>query len=54
VRATIEAQMADVDAAKASLGQFKAESALPEEVSLAARISGQLASQRESVKPPQT
>ena len=54
MRATIEAQMADVDAAKASLGQFKAESALPEEVSLAARISGQLASQRESVKPPQT
>ena len=54
MRATIEAQMADVDAARANLGKFKADSALPEEAALATRISGQLASQRESVKPPQT
>lgn len=54
VRAVIQAQLGAVDAATASLAQFKHDSALPEEEALATKVSGDLAAQREPVKPPQT
>jgi hypothetical protein len=54
VRATIQAQMGARDAALASLAQFQADTALPEEVALAAKVSNQLSAQAESVKPPRT
>jgi len=55
LRATIQAQMGARDEAEASLAQFRPESALPEEVSLAGKISGQLAAQSAAaVKSPRT
>lgn len=54
VRAVIQAQLGAVDAAAASLAKFKSDSALPEEEALATKISGELAAQRETVKPRQT
>jgi Flp pilus assembly protein TadD len=52
LRATILAQLGDTDAARASLGQFNAGSALPEEVALADRISTQLSTQVGVVRLP--
>jgi hypothetical protein len=54
VRAVIQTQMGARVAAQASLADFKAESALPEEVALAATLSGQLSAQAEPVKAPRT
>lgn len=54
VRAVIQAQLGAVDAAAASLAQFKHDTALPEEEALATKVSGELAAQRETVKRPQT
>jgi hypothetical protein len=54
LRAVIQLQMGNREEARASLAQFKAESALPEEVALAARISGQLSAQTETVRPSQS
>jgi hypothetical protein len=54
VRAIIQTQMGAREAAQASLAKFQADSALPEEVALAATITGQLSAQAEPVKPPQT
>jgi hypothetical protein len=54
VRAAIETQMGARAAAQASLTQFKAATALPEESALAGKLAGQLSAQAEPVKPPQT
>ena len=54
VRAIIQTQMGAREAAQASLARFQAKSALPEEVALAATLSGQLSAQAEPAKPPQT
>ena len=54
MRATIQGQMGARDAALASLAEFNAASALPEEAALAAKISSQLSVQSETVKPPRT
>ncbi len=54
VRATIQAQMGARAEAQASLAQFKADAALPEEVALASKVSSQLSAQAENVKPPRT
>jgi Flp pilus assembly protein TadD len=54
VRATILAQLGATDAARASLAQFQAASALPEEIALAGRISGLLSAQAETIKLPRT
>ena len=54
LRAVIQTQMGAREEAQASLAQFKAGSALPEEVALATKISGLLSAQAEPVKPPQT
>jgi tetratricopeptide (TPR) repeat protein len=45
LRATIQVQLGDTVAARASLGQFNAAAALPEETALATRLAGQLATQ---------
>jgi len=52
LRAAIQAQLGVTDGARASLARFNAESALPEEVVLADRISIQLSTQVGSVKLP--
>lgn len=54
LRAAIQTQMGAREAAQASLAQFKAESALPEEVALAGRFTSQLATQSAPITPPKT
>ena len=54
LRATIQAQMGARDAAQVSLTQFKTESALPEEVALAAKVADQLSAPPATVTLPRT
>ena len=54
LRAAIQIQMGAREAAQASLAQFKADSALPEEVALAGRFTSQLATQSAPITPPKT